>query len=166
MTSWHRAYCLLLINSSDLRLLVLESGAWIEVECPARLELAGGWSDTPPICYEMGGSVVNIGILVDGKVSTHWLVSHMYSIRTWRQRWPNLLLPETYWCPCQEDWTARNCLGHHGRQIRSSSDLIIGAIIRLQQPHILGCLIESCISLLGDCSTSKSVKPPTTTSWG
>ncbi|GIY96948.1 l-fucose kinase [Caerostris extrusa] len=42
-------------------------GVYITAECPARIDLQGGWSDTPPICYELGGSVVNIAILVDGK---------------------------------------------------------------------------------------------------
>ena len=41
------------------------------MECPARIDLAGGWSDTPPICYELGGSVVNLAIMLDGKVSTY-----------------------------------------------------------------------------------------------
>ncbi|KAI5614886.1 L-fucose kinase [Silurus asotus] len=42
-------------------------GEWQEVECPARLDLAGGWSDTPPIAFEHGGVVVNVSIKVDGK---------------------------------------------------------------------------------------------------
>ncbi|GFT34587.1 l-fucose kinase, partial [Nephila pilipes] len=42
-------------------------GVYITAECPARIDLQGGWSDTPPICYELGGSVVNIAVLVDGK---------------------------------------------------------------------------------------------------
>lgn len=42
-------------------------GEWVESECPARLDLSGGWSDTPPICYEIGGSVVNVAILVNGE---------------------------------------------------------------------------------------------------
>ncbi|XP_062317256.1 L-fucose kinase isoform X1 [Osmerus eperlanus] len=42
-------------------------GEWLEVECPARLDLAGGWSDTPPIAFEHGGSVVNVAVKVDGK---------------------------------------------------------------------------------------------------
>ncbi|KAG8198867.1 hypothetical protein JTE90_015082 [Oedothorax gibbosus] len=42
-------------------------GSWVSAECPARIDLQGGWSDTPPICYELGGSVVNVAILVDGK---------------------------------------------------------------------------------------------------
>ncbi|XP_016322267.1 L-fucose kinase isoform X2 [Sinocyclocheilus anshuiensis] len=42
-------------------------GEWQEVECPARLDLSGGWSDTPPIAFEHGGLVVNVAIKVDGK---------------------------------------------------------------------------------------------------
>ncbi|XP_028287214.1 L-fucose kinase [Parambassis ranga] len=42
-------------------------GEWQEVHCPARLDLAGGWSDTPPIAFEHGGSVTNIAVMVDGK---------------------------------------------------------------------------------------------------
>ncbi|KAG2469809.1 FUK kinase, partial [Polypterus senegalus] len=40
---------------------------WVEVECPARLDIAGGWSDTPPITFEHGGAVVNIAVQVDGR---------------------------------------------------------------------------------------------------
>lgn len=41
---------------------------WIEANSPARLDLAGAWSDTPPITYECGGScVTNVAILVNGK---------------------------------------------------------------------------------------------------
>lgn len=42
---------------------------WAVAECPARMDLFGGWTDTPPICYELGGSVINIAVLVDGQVS-------------------------------------------------------------------------------------------------
>ncbi|KAL7867613.1 hypothetical protein SRHO_G00089970 [Serrasalmus rhombeus] len=42
-------------------------GEWQEVECPARLDLSGGWSDTPPIAFEHGGAVVNVAVRVDGK---------------------------------------------------------------------------------------------------
>ncbi|XP_030640456.1 L-fucose kinase [Chanos chanos] len=42
-------------------------GEWQEVECPARLDLSGGWSDTPPIAFEHGGTVVNVAVKVDGK---------------------------------------------------------------------------------------------------
>lgn len=42
---------------------------WIKAECPARLDLSGGWSDTPPITYEHGGAVTGVSITVNGKVS-------------------------------------------------------------------------------------------------
>jgi fucokinase len=31
-----------------------------------RIDIAGGWSDTPPICYEMSGAVLNASVLIDG----------------------------------------------------------------------------------------------------
>lgn len=37
------------------------------VTCPARIDLAGGWSDTPPICQEVGGSVVNAAVTINGQ---------------------------------------------------------------------------------------------------
>ena len=37
------------------------------VTCPARIDLAGGWSDTPPICHEVGGSVVNAAVTINGQ---------------------------------------------------------------------------------------------------
>jgi galactokinase/mevalonate kinase-like predicted kinase len=39
---------------------------WVISVAPARVDLAGGWSDTPPICYEYGGSVTGMAVLVDG----------------------------------------------------------------------------------------------------
>lgn len=41
-------------------------GQWVTAECPARIDMSGGWSDTPPITYEHGGAVVNMAVLVDG----------------------------------------------------------------------------------------------------
>jgi galactokinase/mevalonate kinase-like predicted kinase len=34
---------------------------------PARLDLAGGWSDTPPFCMQFGGSVVNLAVEMNGQ---------------------------------------------------------------------------------------------------
>ena len=34
---------------------------------PVRLELAGGWSDTPPYCQDLGGNVLNAAITIDGQ---------------------------------------------------------------------------------------------------
>ena len=39
----------------------------VVASCPARLDLSGGWTDTPPICYELGGKVVDLAIKVDDK---------------------------------------------------------------------------------------------------
>lgn len=38
------------------------------VEKPLRIDLAGGWSDTPPICLEVGGCVLNAAVTLDGKM--------------------------------------------------------------------------------------------------
>lgn len=34
---------------------------------PARLDLAGGWADTPPYCMHKGGSVVNVAVELNGQ---------------------------------------------------------------------------------------------------
>ncbi|QYK49372.1 MAG: hypothetical protein KF838_05845 [Phycisphaeraceae bacterium] len=41
---------------------------------PARIDLAGGWSDTPPICHELGGTVVNAAVRVGGHAAVHAIV--------------------------------------------------------------------------------------------
>lgn len=40
--------------------------SFVRVEKPLRIDLAGGWSDTPPICYEMGGCVLNAAVTLEG----------------------------------------------------------------------------------------------------
>ncbi|KAI0236301.1 L-fucose kinase [Lamellibrachia satsuma] len=40
---------------------------WVTAECPARIDISGGWSDTPPITYEHGGAVLNAAIRLDDK---------------------------------------------------------------------------------------------------
>ena len=44
-----------------------KAGAWVTARAPARIDLAGGWTDTPPICYEAGGRVVNLAVTVGGR---------------------------------------------------------------------------------------------------
>lgn len=34
---------------------------------PARIDLAGGWSDTPPYCLEYGGAVLNVAVDLNGQ---------------------------------------------------------------------------------------------------
>lgn len=38
----------------------------VSVENPLRIDFAGGWSDTPPICHEMGGCVFNAAVALNG----------------------------------------------------------------------------------------------------
>ena len=53
-------------NQIPLNLAQNNSFEWIKVTSPARLDLAGAWSDTPPICYECEGScVTNVAIFID-----------------------------------------------------------------------------------------------------
>jgi galactokinase/mevalonate kinase-like predicted kinase len=40
---------------------------WVVAAAPARIDLSGGWSDTPPICYEFGSLVVGMAVLIDGR---------------------------------------------------------------------------------------------------
>ncbi len=48
------------------RLNVLEDQI-IWGRCPVRLDIAGGWSDTPPYCFERGGQVVNMAVDLNGQ---------------------------------------------------------------------------------------------------
>jgi len=35
--------------------------------CPIRIDLAGGWTDTPPYCLKRGGAVVNVAVDLNGQ---------------------------------------------------------------------------------------------------
>lgn len=48
----------------------------VVVEGPARIDLGGGWSDTPPFCLDWGGTVLNVAVLLNG----------LYPIRTMVRR--------------------------------------------------------------------------------
>lgn len=47
--------------------VTLSATEWLTARCPARVDLYGGWSDTPPITYENGGCVVNFACTVNGE---------------------------------------------------------------------------------------------------
>jgi len=51
---------------SHARLLALRDGC-VRVTAPVRIDFAGGWSDTPPICDELGGAVFNLAVTLEGK---------------------------------------------------------------------------------------------------
>jgi fucokinase len=42
-------------------------GSTVVASAPARIDLSGGWSDTPPISYEHGGAVACLAVTVDGR---------------------------------------------------------------------------------------------------
>ncbi|MCP5119533.1 MAG: hypothetical protein GY953_52705, partial [bacterium] len=52
-------------------LLQLDGRRWqhnaVEVRGPARIDLGGGWSDTPPFCLDWGGTVLNIALTLNGE---------------------------------------------------------------------------------------------------
>ena len=38
----------------------------------ARVDIAGGWTDTPPQAYEQGGAVVTLAIKINNEVIVTW----------------------------------------------------------------------------------------------
>jgi len=42
-------------------------GREITATAPVRLDLSGGWSDTPPYCFECGGHVINVAIDLESR---------------------------------------------------------------------------------------------------
>lgn len=40
---------------------------FVTVEAPVRIDLGGGWSDTPPFCLDWGGTVLNIALELRGE---------------------------------------------------------------------------------------------------
>ena len=46
----------------------------------ARIDLSGGWSDTPPITYEQGGAVLNVAVKLNGQVG----IFHFVTIKVTR----------------------------------------------------------------------------------
>lgn len=49
------------------RRAAMAKGHSVIVTAPVRIDLCGGWSDTPPICHELGGCVVNAAVTLDGE---------------------------------------------------------------------------------------------------
>jgi len=45
-------------------------GGWqydqVHVSAPPRIDLGGGWSDTPPFCFDWGGTVLNCALEIEG----------------------------------------------------------------------------------------------------
>ncbi|HNQ90420.1 MAG TPA: bifunctional fucokinase/fucose-1-phosphate guanylyltransferase [Verrucomicrobiota bacterium] len=54
------------LNRAEPRCMVQEDQI-VWGRCPVRLDLAGGWTDTPPYCLEHGGRVVNMAVNLNGQ---------------------------------------------------------------------------------------------------
>ena len=57
------------------------AGGWVhervEVSAPARVDFAGGWSDTPPFCLDWGGVVLNAAVTLDGRYPIRTVVTRL-----------------------------------------------------------------------------------------
>ena len=58
----------------------------VTIQLPVRIDLAGGWTDTPPYSLERGGAVVNMGLLLNGaypiQVQAKWLSERVIRFRS------------------------------------------------------------------------------------
>ncbi|NWX19054.1 FUK kinase, partial [Aegotheles bennettii] len=103
-------------------------GHWVQVACPARLDLSGGWSDTPPITYEHGGAVVDVAVLVDG--------CRPIGARVRRIGQPELRLVSLGWPPQSEPAAELVC-----RELQHLRDYC--------QPHAPGALLKAAFICTG-----------------
>ncbi|MAB73274.1 MAG: hypothetical protein CMJ54_12305 [Planctomycetaceae bacterium] len=53
------------MSDATTAIVLRDQAVW--AASPVRIDFAGGWSDTPPICSDLGGTVVNAAVLLHGK---------------------------------------------------------------------------------------------------
>ncbi|MSU51775.1 MAG: hypothetical protein EXS41_00010 [Opitutaceae bacterium] len=67
----YRCLQLAIISSNQLAKaqprLAIKEDQIVWARSPVRLDLAGGWTDTPPYCLAKGGAVVNLAVLLNGQ---------------------------------------------------------------------------------------------------
>jgi len=49
----------------------------VTVDGPARIDLGGGWSDSPPFCLDWGGTVLNVAVRLDGRYPIRALIKRV-----------------------------------------------------------------------------------------
>ena len=54
-------------TSKSAPVLALKEDQIVWSRSPVRLDLGGGWTDTPPYCLEQGGAVLNVAVLLNGQ---------------------------------------------------------------------------------------------------
>ena len=54
-------------SSSAFKIFDIRSDQVVWALLPARLDFAGGWTDTPPICLDRGGAVLNASVTLNGQ---------------------------------------------------------------------------------------------------
>ena len=59
------ARCVTLPTAPRRAAILPDQVVW--VTSPVRIDFAGGWSDTPPICLEQGGAVLNAAVTLNGQ---------------------------------------------------------------------------------------------------
>ncbi len=62
----------------------------VTVNLPVRVDLAGGWTDTPPISLEKGGAVLNVALLLNGQhpvtVTARWIPESVIRLKSVDQK--------------------------------------------------------------------------------
>ena len=58
----------------EVRSFAVRQDQAVWASAPVRIDLAGGWSDTPPLCIEHGGSVVNAAVTLGGTLPLQVMV--------------------------------------------------------------------------------------------
>ena len=58
----------------EVRAFAVRQDQAVWASAPVRIDLAGGWSDTPPLCIEHGGSVVNAAVTLGGTLPLQVMV--------------------------------------------------------------------------------------------
>ena len=53
------------VSSDDRQPIGVWKHGEVVVQAPVRIDLGGGWSDTPPFCFDWGGTVLNIAVLMN-----------------------------------------------------------------------------------------------------
>lgn len=97
-------------------------GRTVWATAPARLDLAGGWTDTPPICLERGGAVVNAAVTLGGR----------HPIQVFA-RW-------------NDEWTVSLASLDSGRHTRLDR---VEQVLDFSDPTDWAALPKACLSLAG-----------------